>query len=85
MPIRFTTEDTRSAEQAAADDRTRDDVESSGGVWAQMTREQRALILARLRDKKNRAEAARARKQSEQETLEERIAHLEERIARLGG
>jgi BMFP domain-containing protein YqiC len=30
-------------------------------------------------------EAARTRKQAEQKTLEERVAQLEERIARLGG
>ncbi|TMQ04723.1 MAG: hypothetical protein E6J90_50750 [Deltaproteobacteria bacterium] len=61
MPIRYTTEDTRSEEQ------------------------QRALIRARLRDRKQRAQAARARKQAEQKTLEERVAQLEERLARLGG
>ena len=85
MPIRFTTEDTRSAAQAAVDDRTREEVEVSGGVWGQMTHEQRAVVLTRLRDKKIRAQAARARKQSEQETLEQRIVRLEERITRLGG
>ncbi|HSR99649.1 MAG TPA: hypothetical protein VLM79_21500 [Kofleriaceae bacterium] len=85
MPIRFTTDDTRTAEQAAADERTRDEVERSGGVWAQMTQEQRAQVLARLHDKKQRAQASRARKQNEQESLEERITRLEERIARLGG
>ena len=84
MPIRFTTDDTRSADQAAADDRTREEVER-GGVWVEMTQEQRALVLARLRDKKQRAQAARARRQNEQESLEERVARLEERIARLGG
>ena len=85
MPIRFTTEDTRSAAQAAADDRTREEVEVSGGVWGQMTQEQRSAILTRLRDKKVRAQAARARKESEQDALEQRIARLEERISRLGG
>lgn len=83
MPIRYTTEDSRSTEQAAADDRTREDVERSGGIWAQMTAEQRARLLARLRDKKQRALAARARRQAEQDTLELRVARLEERLARL--
>ena len=85
MPIRYTTEDARSEEQANADDRIRNEVERTGGIWAQMTAEQRAQTLARLHDKKQRAQAARARKQAEQETLEERVARLEERIARLGG
>jgi hypothetical protein len=85
MPIRFITEDFRSPEQAAADDRIREDVERSGGVWAQMTPERREQIVARLRDKKQRAQAARARKQVEQESLEQRIAKLEERVGRLGG
>ncbi len=85
MPIRYTTEDTRSSEQVVADDRIRDEVERTGGVWAQMTAEQRAQILARLRDKKQRAQLARARKQAEQQTLEERVTKLEERLARLGG
>ena len=85
MPIRYTTEDTRSEEQASADDRVREEIERTGGVWAQMSVEQRALVRARLRDKKQRAKAARARKQAEQKTLEERVAQLEERLARLGG
>ncbi|HEX2687384.1 MAG TPA: hypothetical protein VHN14_12245 [Kofleriaceae bacterium] len=85
MPIRYTTEDTRSEEQARADDQVREEVERTGGVWAQMSAEQRALIRARLQDKKQRAQAARARKQAEQKTLEERVARLEERLARLGG
>jgi len=85
VPIRYTTEDTRSQEQANADDRVRDEVERTGGIWAQMTPEQRAQIRVRLREKKQRAQAARARKQAEQKTLEERVAQLEERIARLGG
>jgi predicted Fe-S protein YdhL (DUF1289 family) len=85
MPIRYTTEDTRSDEQVKADDRIREDVERAGGVWAQMTAEQREQILARLRDKKQRALAARARKQAEQATLEQRVARLEEIVARLGG
>jgi len=85
VPIRFTTEDTRTDEQANADDRIRDEVERTGGIWVQMTAEQRAQILARLRDKKQRAQAARARKQAEQETLEQRVASLEKRIARLEG
>ena len=80
VPIRYTTEDARSNEQANADDRIRDEVERTGGIWAQMTTEQRAQTLARLRDKKQRAQAARARKQAEQETLEERVAKLEERM-----
>jgi len=84
MPIRYTTEDARSDEQVKADDRIREDVERTGGVWAQMTTEQRAQLLARLRDKKQRALAARARKQAEQETLEQRVARLEELVARLG-
>jgi hypothetical protein len=85
MPIRYTTEDKRSEEQARADDQVREEVERTGGVWAQMSAEQRALIRARLQDKKQRAEAARARKHVEQKTLEERVARLEERLARLGG
>jgi hypothetical protein len=85
MPIRYTTEDARSEEQAKADDRIREDVERTGGIWAQLTAEQRAQLLARLRDKKQRALAARARKQAEQETLEKRVARLEELLARLGG
>lgn len=85
MPIRYITEDTRSEEQANADDRVREDVERTGGIWAQMAPEQRAQVRARLRDKKLRAQAARARKHAEQKTLEERVAQLEARIARLGG
>jgi hypothetical protein len=85
MPIRYTTEDTRSEEQSRADDQVREEVERTGGVWAQMSAEQRALIRARLQDKKQRAQTARARKQAEQKTLEERVARLEERLARLGG
>lgn len=85
MPIRYTTEDSRSAEQASADDRTREDVERTGGAWAQMSKELRDKILARLHDKKQRALAARVRRDAEQESLEERIAKLEQRIARLGG
>ena len=85
MPIRFTTDDPRSAEQAKADDRVREDVEQTGGIWAQMTQDQRDAILARLRAKKARAEAARAQKQVEADTLEQRVAKLEERLARLGG
>jgi len=50
-----------------------------------MSDAQRALIRARLHDKKQRAQAARARKQAEQKTIEERVALLEERLARLGG
>ena len=85
MPIRYITEDTRPSEQIAADDRTRDEVERTGGVWAQMTPEQHAQIRARLRDKKQRAQAARERKHAEQQTLEARVTRLEERLARLGG
>jgi hypothetical protein len=85
MPIRYVTDDTRSAEQAQADDRTREDVERTGGLWAQLGPEQQQQILARLRDKKQRAQAARARKQVEQEALEDRVRRLEERVARLGG
>lgn len=85
MPIRFTTDDSRSDEQTKSDDRIRDEVERTGGVWAQMTAAQRANVLARLRDKKQRAQAARVRKQAEQESLEQRVASLEQRIARLGG
>jgi predicted Fe-S protein YdhL (DUF1289 family) len=85
MPIRYTTDDSRTAEQATDDDRIREDVEKTGGVWAQMSKEQRDQVLARLRDKKQRAQGARARKQAEQESVEQRLAKLEERIARLGG
>ena len=85
VPIRYTTDDTRSAEQAQVDDQIREDVERTGGVWAQMTAEQREQTLARLRDKKQRAQAARARKQGELEALEHRVARLEERVGRLEG
>jgi predicted Fe-S protein YdhL (DUF1289 family) len=85
VPIRYTTDDQRTVDQANADDRIRDEVEQTGGIWALLTPEQRAQVLARLRDKKERALAARARKHAEQETLEQRVARLEERIARLGG
>ena len=85
MPIRYTADDPRGPEQTAADDRMREDVERTGGAWAQMSKEQREQILARLHEKKQRAQAARARKQAEQESLEQRVAKLEERIARLGG
>jgi predicted Fe-S protein YdhL (DUF1289 family) len=85
VPIRSTTDDTRSAEQAQVDDQIRDDVEHTGGVWAQMRAEQREQILARLRDKKQRAQAARARKQGEHEAFEDRVARLEERVTRLEG
>lgn len=84
MPIRYTTQDARSSEQIATDDRIRNEAEQTGGVWAQMTAEQRAQIRARLHDKKRRAQLARARKEAEQQTLEERVASLEERLARLG-
>jgi hypothetical protein len=83
MPIRYNTDDTRSTEQAAADDQIREEVERTGGVWAQMSAEQRAQVLARLKDKKQRAQEARARRQSERDALEERVARLEERVARL--
>lgn len=85
MPIRYTTEETRSPEQVAADERTRDLAERTGGAWTQLTPEQRAQVLARLKDKKLRAEAARAEKQADQGDLEERVTRLEERLARLGG
>lgn len=83
IPIRYTTEDARSDEQIAADEQRREEVERTGGIWTQMTPEQREQILARFRDKKQRAQAARARKEAEQETLEDRVARLEERVARL--
>jgi primosomal protein N'' len=85
MPIRYTTEDARPDDRAKADDRIREEVERTGGIWAEMTAEQREEMIARLGDKKLRAQAARARKQAEQETLEQRVARLEERIARLEG
>jgi cell division protein FtsB len=85
MPIRYITNETRSAEQAQADDRIREDVESSGGIWSQLSAEQRAHLRARLHDKQQRAQAARATKQAEQEALEERVRKLEERVAKLGG
>jgi O-acetylhomoserine/O-acetylserine sulfhydrylase-like pyridoxal-dependent enzyme len=44
VPIRYITEDTRSDEQVNADDRVRNEVERTGGVWAQMTTEQRAAL-----------------------------------------
>jgi hypothetical protein len=85
MPIRYVTDDTRTAPQAAADERVREEVEATGGVWGQLSAEQRQEILARLRDKKQRAYAARARKQAEQVALEERVRQLEDRVAKLGG
>lgn len=83
VPIRYTTDDPRSPEQVAADDQLREEVERTGGVWARMTHEQRSQVLARLKEKKQRAQAARARKQAEHDALEERITRLEERVARL--
>jgi hypothetical protein len=83
MPIRYTTEDTRSEEQVKSDDRIREDVERTSGFWAQLSLAQREQVLARLRDKKQRAMAARARRQAEQQTLEQRVAKLEELVARL--
>lgn len=85
MPIRYITNDTRSAEQAQSDDRIREDVEVSGGIWSQLSAEQREHLRARLHDKKQRAQAARASKQAEQDALEERVRKLEERVAKLGG
>ena len=85
MPIRYTTQDNRTAEQVAADDQVREDVEQTGGAWAQMTPAQREQLRVRVQEKKQHAEAARLRKQAEQESLEERIARLEERVARLEG
>src|SRR5262245_16037169 len=85
MLIRYTTDDNRSAEQALADDHVREQVERTGGAWALMSTEQRAQLRARMREKKRRAEAARARKEAEQRSLEERIALLEKRVARLEG
>ena len=83
MPIRYMTDDNRSTEQAVADDQLREEVERTGGVWAQMSPEQRAQVLARLKDKKQRAQEARARRQAEHDALEERVARLEERVSRL--
>jgi predicted Fe-S protein YdhL (DUF1289 family) len=83
MPIRFTTDDHRAPEQVVADDQVREEVERTGGAWARMSPEQRAQVLARLKDKKQRAEEARARRQAEHDALEERVAHLEERVSRL--
>lgn len=83
MPIRFTTQDNRTPEQMAADDKVREEVERTGGARAQMTPEQRAELRARVRDKKQHAEAARARKEAEQKSIEDRLARLEERVARL--
>lgn len=37
MPIRYTTEDMRSEEQASTDDSVREEIERTGGVWAQMS------------------------------------------------
>lgn len=83
MPIRYMTDDNRTTEQAVADDEVREEVERTGGVWAQMSPEQRAQVLARLKDKKQRAQEARARRQAEHDALEERVARLEERVSRL--
>ena len=83
MPIRYMTDDNRSAERAVADDQVREEVERTGGAWAQMSPEQRAQVLARLKDKKQRAQEARARRQAEHDELEERVARLEERVSRL--
>jgi hypothetical protein len=85
MPIRYETDDPRTDEEKAADDRAREEVERTGGVWAQMTPEQRTATLARLRDRKRRARAARGDKESREKALEERVAQLEKRVARLEG
>ena len=85
MPIRYITSDTRTAEQARSDDRIREDVEATGGIWSQLSAEQRDQLRARLHDKKLRAEAARASKQAGQDALEDRVRKLEARVAKLGG
>jgi len=85
MPIRYITNETRSAEQAQSDDRIREEVERTGGIWSQLSAEQREQLRARLHDKMQRAQAARASKQAEQDALEERVRKLEERVAKLGG
>jgi len=85
MPIRYITNETRSAEQAQSDDRIREDVEVTGGVWSELSAAQREHLRARLHDKKQRAQTIRASKQAEQDALEERVRKLEERVAKLGG
>jgi hypothetical protein len=85
MPIRYITNETRSAEQAQSDDRIREDVEGTGGIWSQLSAAQREQLRARLHDRKQRAQTIRASKQAEQDALEERVRKLEERVAKLGG
>ncbi|MEP6863182.1 MAG: hypothetical protein ABJE66_21335 [Deltaproteobacteria bacterium] len=85
MPIRYITNETRSAEEEHSDDRIREEVEGTGGIWSQLSAEQRAQVRARLLEKKQRAQAARSNKQAEQDALEERVRKLEERVAKLGG
>jgi hypothetical protein len=85
MPIRYITNETRSPEQTQSDDRIREEVEGTGGIWSQLSAEQRVQVRARLHDKKQRAQAARTNKQAEQDALEERVRKLEERVAKLGG
>lgn len=85
MPIRYIMNETRSAEQAQSDDQIREEVERASGIWSQLSMEQREQLRARLHDKKQRAQAARASKQAEQDALEERVRKLEERVAKLGG
>ena len=83
MPIRSTTDDNRTPTQVAADDKVREEVEATGGAFAQMTPEQREQLRARVQERKQAAEAARVRKQAEDDkTIEDRVARLEERVAR---
>jgi hypothetical protein len=51
VPIRYTIEDARSPEEASSDEQIREEIERTGGVWVQMTREQKSGVLARLHDK----------------------------------
>jgi len=85
MPIRYTTDDNRTPAQVAADDKVREDVETTGGAFAQMTPEQREQLRVRVQERKEAAAAARDRKQAEDKTIEDRVARLEERVARLEG
>lgn len=51
-PIRYTTEDNRTAAQTTADEQVREEVERTDGAWAQMTDEQREQLRARVQEKK---------------------------------
>jgi predicted Fe-S protein YdhL (DUF1289 family) len=83
MSIRHCTDDSRSDERSRADERIREEVERTGGVWAQMSPADRERVLGRLHEKKQRAREARARREAVRDVLTERVAALEERVAQL--